>query len=327
VSDYTAAQLHAMPTIKTGHFDNLKIQTEDEQVWLSRTGVADGEAYDNKITVQWLREGKWVKVHEYPGGPIDPPFAHAGSISHGTLREVDLIPTFMDVLRELDPARAGELAEEERKAMNALDGTYEKDPEFSDADLAREVEAAGEFLVEVTDALDHAAPDGYHFGTHEGDGSDFGFWLNEDDEDEEEGEDPDTYLDGVDGHWYNVEYGRDPRDSPTHAADCETCSTGLAAQPPVAPLGHTIRTWADGFGVWHARVVIDSTKVGNADSAMVAARAFIGQELREREPVRIVEEFLQSDRYWLEQIDGETIPVGSWYEFKEGDPDKGQSPA
>jgi hypothetical protein len=41
------------------------------------------------------------------------------------------------------------------------------------------------------------------------------------DAEEEEGEAPDTYLDGVDGHWYVVSYGRRPQ---VHALDCKTCA-------------------------------------------------------------------------------------------------------
>jgi len=39
-------------------------------------------------------------------------------------------------------------------------------------------EARG-LLLDVMEALDYLAPDGFFFGAHPGDGADFGFWPNE----------------------------------------------------------------------------------------------------------------------------------------------------
>ena len=64
---YSARELEAMPTLATGQADDLKVQTEEYQVWLSRTGKADGEPYDNKITVERLVDGKWITVRTYQG--------------------------------------------------------------------------------------------------------------------------------------------------------------------------------------------------------------------------------------------------------------------
>ena len=64
---WTAEELEEMPTISCGQADNLKIETEDMRVWLSRCGVEDGMPYDNMVTIERLREGRWVTVHEYPG--------------------------------------------------------------------------------------------------------------------------------------------------------------------------------------------------------------------------------------------------------------------
>ena len=38
---------------------------------------------------------------------------------------------------------------------------------------------ARELLLDVMEALDYLAPDGFFFGAHPDDGSDFGFWPNE----------------------------------------------------------------------------------------------------------------------------------------------------
>lgn len=108
-------------------------------------------------------------------------FPYRGTISHGTLRTQDLIETFMQVLRELSPdSVTPEVADQERRALNACDGTYDNDPAYSAEDVAREQDAASEFLTWVMDELDALAPEGIRFGAHEGDGSDFGFWLVDD---------------------------------------------------------------------------------------------------------------------------------------------------
>ena len=64
---FTAAYLHTLPTLNSGHFDNLKIDDGDVRVWLSRCSTADGEPYDNKITIERLVEGKWRVQSVYEG--------------------------------------------------------------------------------------------------------------------------------------------------------------------------------------------------------------------------------------------------------------------
>jgi hypothetical protein len=104
-------------------------------------------------------------------------FPYAGSISHGTHRTVDLVPAFLDVLRDLDPSAAaivdedysGQLREIYGHAKNASD-------DYVDGDA--------ELLTILVDALDNRAPEGYYFGAHEGDGADFGFWPTGDPQNE-----------------------------------------------------------------------------------------------------------------------------------------------
>jgi hypothetical protein len=79
------------------------------------------------------------------------PFKHVGSVSHGTLRPEDLVPTFAILLYKLDP---------------------EHFPERHPVDLEEEVE----WLI---DRLNDYAPPYFYFGAHPGDGSDFGFWFDE----------------------------------------------------------------------------------------------------------------------------------------------------
>lgn len=92
-------------------------------------------------------------------------FPFAGSISTGTLRSQDLIARFMVTIKAMSPAAAAELTPEVDEVLAAL---------TSDGDDAKE--QAGELIERLTTVLEGAAPEGYYFGTHEGDGADFGFW-------------------------------------------------------------------------------------------------------------------------------------------------------
>ena len=109
---------------------------------------------------------------------------HHGTVSHGTLRREDLIPTFMEKLDEMledstflpgadHPSRVGtygswqdRLGSIERNTK--VDGYY--DSEDADYDLETLFEGLNEY-----------APPGFYFGAHPGDGSDFGYWVSEDD--------------------------------------------------------------------------------------------------------------------------------------------------
>lgn len=64
---WLAADLEDRETIHHGQFDNLKIDTGELRVWLSRMTVADGMPYDNQVTVEFLRNGRWEIVEQYEG--------------------------------------------------------------------------------------------------------------------------------------------------------------------------------------------------------------------------------------------------------------------
>ena len=104
-------------------------------------------------------------------------FQFYGSVSSGTHRYQDLIPRFLEVLEALDP----------NGYAGYLDG-LEAENYILDVFLNLDDEhefwysgAAWEICSELFDLLEQLAPEGYYFGSHIGDGSDFGFWTLEED--------------------------------------------------------------------------------------------------------------------------------------------------
>ena len=67
---YTAKALSKLETIKEGLTCNLKVYTGSLRVWLSRCSTMDGMPYDNMITVQVAKDGKWRTLDTYAGGPV-----------------------------------------------------------------------------------------------------------------------------------------------------------------------------------------------------------------------------------------------------------------
>ena len=90
-----------------------------------------------------------------------------GSISHGTLRAEDLIPSFMTELEMRNPEVAQKIKDDNLGWETGGEDWWETDgPSW--------------MLEELFDALNDEAPEGLYFGACEGDGSDFGFWQAED---------------------------------------------------------------------------------------------------------------------------------------------------
>ena len=93
-----------------------------------------------------------------------------GTISWGTLRNQDLIPSFMDVLLDHDLSTAHALQKEYREVFQNID---------NDEFMATSEDAT--YLVEALfEALNEIAPPFHYFGATAGDGSDFGFWADVD---------------------------------------------------------------------------------------------------------------------------------------------------
>lgn len=95
-----------------------------------------------------------------------------GSVSHATMRNQDIMPTFCQELRWLGH-RSKDLTTIEKRVYGALNGQYgEEDAYFTDEESSWDLESLFNMLNE------HALPYMY-FGSHPGDGSDYGFWVSE----------------------------------------------------------------------------------------------------------------------------------------------------
>lgn len=92
-----------------------------------------------------------------------------GSISTGTLKSEDLIESFTYELQQQRPLhrRHRALIKDIKAAIARQGDRYYKHSDSMDAVAA------------LIDALNEYAPEGFYFGAHPGDGSDFGFWLSE----------------------------------------------------------------------------------------------------------------------------------------------------
>jgi hypothetical protein len=108
--------------------------------------------------------------------------ASIGSISHGTLRTVDLLETFTEELAYHMQRNFKLLPFDEYARLVKL--TEEARNVDVDADTQDAAADADEIITELQDALNAFAPPYCYFGAPEGDGSDFGFWPCHDQIDE-----------------------------------------------------------------------------------------------------------------------------------------------
>lgn len=105
-------------------------------------------------------------------------YANLGSISHGTLRNIDLIHACTRELEWLTQAGRNDRSTEQTQLIadgdewvtQNIDHTGGYDDHFCNGD---------ELLGELSDALQSFAPEGAYFGAHPGDGADIGFWQSE----------------------------------------------------------------------------------------------------------------------------------------------------
>lgn len=94
------------------------------------------------------------------------------SVISSTLRAQDLVPAFLEVIKETPEYI--QIMQTNNWILNVI---FEP---FSDNDERWEDEYMTYFLnEELFDTLNNYAPEGYYFGAHEGNGSDFGYWKIE----------------------------------------------------------------------------------------------------------------------------------------------------
>lgn len=95
------------------------------------------------------------------------------TVIRATHRNCDLIPAFLDVIRDTP---------EYIQIIQHIPAYV------SDDQLAEWWEQGGAVFVieDLFVALDSYAPSGYRFGAHDGDGSDFGYWLVQDEDGEDD---------------------------------------------------------------------------------------------------------------------------------------------
>ena len=104
-------------------------------------------------------------------------YANFGTVSHGTLRNEDLLNAFArelewQVERNADYYQSSDYHRQNRDKFLALVwDARECDPDSEQAD----------YMVNesLPDALQEFAPAYAYFGSHMGDGSDFGFWMSD----------------------------------------------------------------------------------------------------------------------------------------------------
>jgi hypothetical protein len=114
-------------------------------------------------------------------------YADFGSVSHGTLRDEDLLQAFAD---ELESLLAKQSRRFRRAPYRALIRAARKELRNYQRLMsgracggfwcAKAGLAVGDYVNRLADTLNEFAPPYAYFGAHEGNGSDFGFWLDRD---------------------------------------------------------------------------------------------------------------------------------------------------
>lgn len=95
-----------------------------------------------------------------------------GSVSTATLVPTDLLDAFLDV------AGSVRMMRRHRSVVQGIARRYEKLTN-QDTDLDQDtLDALSDDVATLDDILGHYAPDYCYFGAHEGDGADFGVWVD-----------------------------------------------------------------------------------------------------------------------------------------------------
>jgi len=117
-----------------------------------------------------------------------------GACSNATLRSVDLLPRLANYLsialdtievryenagQALKDFEQGFVSEYRHIVADAVEFHELNADEYGSAYVDSVEMDAQEIIVSLFDALDQLSPDGQYFGSHPGDGADFGYWENE----------------------------------------------------------------------------------------------------------------------------------------------------
>jgi len=100
--------------------------------------------------------------------------ADLGTVIRATHRLQDLIPVFLIEARIRDRSRAEEIA----KSVPHNDLFFDDGLTLNEEHAWWDSDDAHETCIELFDLLDECAPPYCYFGAHEGDGSDFGYWIS-----------------------------------------------------------------------------------------------------------------------------------------------------
>jgi hypothetical protein len=103
-------------------------------------------------------------------------FLPIGTISHGTMRNEDLVPAFLETLETVDKKHARSIKRSYSKALRKLAGVNVRD--YTDEQYSEDLS----YLVneDLFNALYEYTPAYCYFGSHMGDGSDYGVWIDHD---------------------------------------------------------------------------------------------------------------------------------------------------
>ena len=96
-------------------------------------------------------------------------------VSSSTLKTEHLLVSFWETLESLSSSDSFpfELSPSVLSSLERLVGEDSKEEDYKE-------EEARKLLLSLFELLEEAAPSGFYFGSHSGDGSLFGFWLSED---------------------------------------------------------------------------------------------------------------------------------------------------
>jgi len=95
-------------------------------------------------------------------------YGEIGTVIQGTTKPEDLIPAFRDALESLDVD--DKMFQYYKNRIAEIDwNIYAENPDFD--------EYLYDIVEELIDALNEYAPPHCYFGSHIGDGADYGFWM------------------------------------------------------------------------------------------------------------------------------------------------------